>query len=372
VIGSVLIGTEHEYSLNTPGMAPVPESDRVLAELAGEGASEAPLGKVTLTKELQKTVVEMVPARPAETVAELEGMLVSGIAEFSRLFSGRYLLLGLGMHPTLRLQETAVWDQGEGEYYEAYDRIFDLSRHGWQNIQSVQLNISYPDEPGMVRLFNALRSLIPYLVAVSAASPFVEGHLSGAMDTRLLHYRENQAAIPLICNRIVPERLDSFRTYRDWLSGMYRELRARGGSVLCEEWVASFGVIVRFSRPCVELKVMDEQECLRSDMALVAFLKALLKSDLSWLEQDRGALLELTEQAIFRGTPVLRPELLRLFRSAERAATPSERRYLPLVRERIEEGSLAELLARDWREERDLPSLMGRLAGCLAANTPYR
>jgi hypothetical protein len=192
------------------------------------------------------------------------------------------------------------------------------------------------------------------------------------MDTRLLFYRENQERIPLICNRIVPERLDSLRTYRDWLSGMYRELRARGGSVLCEEWVASFGVIVRFSRPCVEVKAMDEQECLRSDMALVAFITALLKSDLSWLEQDRAALLELTEQAISRGTPELRPELLRLLRAAERASTPSERRYLPLVRQRIEEGSLAELLVRDWREEKDLPFLMKRLAGCLARNIPYR
>jgi hypothetical protein len=353
----VLIGTEHEYSLNTPGMVPVPESDLVLAELAGKEASEVFLGPATFTKELQKTVIELLPARPAEKVTELEGMLASGLSAFSHRFSGRYFLMGLGMHPTLRLADTAIWDHGEREYYEAYDRIFDLSRHGWLN---------------MIRRFNALRSLIPYLVAVSAASPFIEGRLSGAMDTRLLFYRENQERIPLICNRIVPERLDSLRTYRDWLSGMYRELRARGGWVLCEEWVASYGVIVRFSRPCVELKAMDEQECLRSDMALVAFIAALLRADLSWLEQDRAALLELTEQAISRGTPELRPELLRLLRAAERAASPDERRYLPLVRQRIEEGSLAELLVRDWREERDLPFLMKRLAGCLATNIPYR
>ncbi|NTV01141.1 MAG: hypothetical protein HGA55_08505, partial [Methanoregulaceae archaeon] len=344
----------------------------VLGELAGRGASEASLGMITLTKELQKTVIELLPARPAGTVTELEGMLASGLSAFSRRFSGRYLLMGLGMHPTLRLADTAIWDHGEGEYYEAYDRIFGLSRHGWLNIQSVQLNVSYEDEMSMVRRFNALRSLIPYLVAVSAASPFVEGRLSGAMDTRLLSYRENQDVIPLICNRIVPEHLDSFRTYRDWLSGMYRELRSRGGSVLCEEWVASYGVIVRFSRPCVELKAMDEQECLRSDVALVAFITALLKSDLSWLEQDRAALLELTEQAISRGTPELRPELLRLLRAAERAASSEERHYLPLVRQRIEEGSLAELLVRDWRDERDMVSLMKRLAGCLATNNPYR
>jgi hypothetical protein len=353
-------------------MVPVPESDLVLSELAGSGASEASLGPAMLTKELQKTVIELLPVRPAETVPELEGMLEAGLSAFYRRFSGRYLLMGLGMHPTLRLSDTAVWDHGEGEYYEAYDRIFGLSRHGWLNIQSVQLNVSYADEADMVRSFNGLRSLIPYLVAVSAASPFVEGRLSGAMDSRLLAYRENQEAIPFICNQIVPERLDSFCTYRDWLAGMYKELSSRGGSVLCEEWVASYGVIVRFSRPCVEVKAMDEQECLRSDMALVAFVRALLRTDLNVLEKERGALLELTEEAISRGTAALSPELLRLLRAAERAASPDERRYLPLVRERIEEGSLAELLVRDWREERDLPSLMRRLAGCLATNTPYR
>jgi gamma-glutamyl:cysteine ligase YbdK (ATP-grasp superfamily) len=368
----MLIGTEHEYSINTPHLVPVAESDQILSCLGGEGASEAPLGPVTLTKELQMTVIELVPGRPAETFTELEGMLVAGLSLFFRLFPDRYSLMGLGMHPTLRLDDTRVWDRGEGQYYEAYDRIFGLQKHGWLNIQSVQLNISYADEGGMVGIFNALRSLIPYLVAVSAASPFVEGKLSGAMDSRLLFYRENQAQIPRICNRIVPDRLDSLRTYEDWLSGMYRDLRAHDGSVLCEEWVASYGVIVRFSRPCVELKAMDEQECIRSDMAFSAFARALLRADLSGLEQDRDTLLEMTEQAICHGTSALYPELLRLYRAAERFASPDERRYLPLVRERIEEGSLAELLVRDWRDERDLPSLMSRLAGCLRTNVPYR
>ncbi len=368
----MLIGTEHEYSLNTPCMVPAAESDLILRRLSGPGSSEGSLGPVTLTKELQKTVIEFVPGHPAGTVAELEQMLVSGLSLFYRCFSDRYTLMGLGMHPLLRLSDTAVWDQGEGEYYEAYDRIFGLSRHGWLNIQSLQLNVSYADEESMVSIFNTLRSLIPYLVAVSAASPFVEGRFSGAMDARLLYYRENQRQVPAICNRIVPERLDCLRTYEGWLEGMYRELRAREGSILCEEWVASYGVILRFSRPCVELKAMDEQECLRSDMALVAFIRALLRADLSFLEQDRHSLLDMTEEAICQGTAGFQPELLRLLRIAERSAVPDERPYLPLVRERIEEGSLAELLVRARREGHDLPDLMGTLAGCLRTNTPFR
>ncbi|NYT21778.1 MAG: hypothetical protein GKC07_08285 [Methanomicrobiales archaeon] len=368
----MLIGTEHEYSINSPELSPRPESDLILAELAGIRTSQAPFGSVHLTKELQKTVIEVVPDHPAPTIRELEAMVFRGVDAFSRKFGGRYRLLGLGMHPTLHLPETAVWDQEEQEYYAVYDRIFGLSQHGWLNIQSLQVNLSYDDDSSMVALFNSLRSLLPYLAAVSAASPFVEGAVSGSMDSRLLFYRENQRQIPGICNGIVPGLLHSREEYCSWLGDMYRELRLRDGSVLCEEWVASYGVIIRFSRPCVELKVMDEQECVRSDMSLCAFIRALLRADLTGLESDRGALLELTGQAIARGTAAFRPELLRLYRIAERHATPDERPYLPLIRERIEGGCLAELVTEDWRDSRDLSMIMAKTASCLVTNTPYR
>ncbi len=64
--------------------------------------------------------------------------------------------------------------------------------------------------------------------------------------------------------------------------------------------------------------------------------------------RSQAKLYELLEHAICEETP---PGLAQLWR---------------------EVGTLAELLVRDWRDERDLPSLMRRLAGCLATNTPYR
>lgn len=367
----MLIGTEHEYSINNRSLQPRAESDRILGELSGPGSSEASCGGVTLTKELQKTVIEFVPDHPAETIRELEGMVTDGTRSFFRRFGDRYCLLGLGMHPSLRLSQTAVWDSDEQEYYDAYDRIFGLSQHGWLNIQSLQVNLSYDGEKSMVGTFNTLRSLLPYLAAVSAASPFVEGVPSGSMDSRLLFYRENQRQIPSICHGIVPEPLVSRAQYLSWLEEMYRALREKGEPSLCREWVASYGVIIRFSRPCVELKVMDEQECARSDMALCAFIRALLRADLSFLESDRRCLLELTEQALRRGSAPFRPELLRLLRTAERHATADERFFLPVVKRRIEEGSLAELIMSDWKESGDLPGLMRSLASCLRTNTPY-
>jgi gamma-glutamyl:cysteine ligase YbdK (ATP-grasp superfamily) len=367
----MLIGTEHEYSINGPGMVPLPESDRILEALSGPGASAAPFGSVTLAKELQKTVIEVIPAHPAPRIHDLEVMVAAGVAAFCARFGHQYTLLGLGMHPALSLSQTRVWDGDEQEYYAVYDRIFGLSQHGWLNIQALQLNLGYADDRELVAIFNRLRALLPYLAAISAASPFVEGVPAGAMDNRLQYYRENQRQIPAICNRIVPEELGSRAGYDDWLDRMYRDLRAAGGAALCNEWVASFGVIVRFSRRCIELKVMDEQECVRSDMALAAFVRALVRADLPFLSTDRDDLLLLLEQAITHGTGELRPELLRLWHAAERSATPDERPYLPLVRERIEQGSIAELLMDRWKEDRDLPGIMEDMAGSLRTNIPY-
>ncbi|MCU0633212.1 MAG: glutamate-cysteine ligase family protein [Methanolinea sp.] len=367
----MMTGTEHEYSLNGPGFSPLPESDRVLLEVSGSWDREVPLGDATIYKELQKTVLEFTPCRPSTRLSDLESSVQGGIQEFYRRFGGRYTLLGLGMHPTLTLDQTRVWDHDEGEYYTVYDRLFGIRQHGWLNIQALQVNLEYGSGARMVSLHNRIRSLIPFLIAISAASPFVEGKAPGPVDNRLLFYRENQARIPAICNGIVPEPIASVADYRERLEGLYAALRSRDAGILCEEWVASAGVIVRFSRPCVEIKVTDEQECVHSDMALCAFVRALLRTGNLPLEEDRKSLLEMAEQAISFGTAGLEDELNVLFRRAEQAATPEERHYLTLVKTRIDEGSLGQILLERFEDTGDLQGIMQDLSVCLKENRPY-
>ena len=43
--------------------------------------------------------------------------------------------------------------------------------HGWMNIQALQVNIEYSTEEDLVRKHNKLRTLLPYLVAITASSP---------------------------------------------------------------------------------------------------------------------------------------------------------------------------------------------------------
>ncbi|MGD0818410.1 MAG: glutamate-cysteine ligase family protein, partial [Methanomassiliicoccales archaeon] len=262
------IGTEHEYSINDRDFRPLPINDRLIQDLNGEIVNEFQFGDVNLSKELQKNVIEIVPTVPGTSVHGLEGTLYGGLRRLCQATHDQYRFLGLGMHPLLKLEQTAVWDHEDKEIYEAYDRLFDIKQHGWLNIQAIQINVPFRNGEEMVRLFNRTRAMIPYLVAIGASSPYIEGRLTENADNRLLFYRENQRKMPILAHGVIPEKLSAKQDYLDIQQDMYRELRKHDAEILCHEWVDSRGVIVRFSRNCVEIKAIDEQECLHSDMAI--------------------------------------------------------------------------------------------------------
>ena len=364
------IGTEHEYSINDKNFRPLAISDRIIQRIAGQVQQEVAFGGILVSKELQKHAIELIPSRPG-SLSFLEDSLYRGLCQLYRATNCEYGFMGLGMHPLLKLEETTYWDHDEQEYYQEYDRIFNIKQHGWLNIQALQINIPYSSRDEMVAMFNKIRSLMPYLVAVSASSPMVEGKLTSYMDNRLVYYRQNQAVIPEICRGILPERLESVADYVQINRQIYSELKRRQAEILCREWVNSRGVIVRFTRKCLEVKAVDEQECLHSDMAFSAFLLALLRSDLV-LEEDEGSLLAMLEDAMHRGVAGMRPELEKLFTQAGKKATAEERRYLPLVAKRIEQGSLAEIMVKRLREtDGRIEPLLSQMQWCLKENRPY-
>lgn len=365
------IGTEHEYSINDRSFKPCPVSDQILERISGRIQNETPLGEIIVSKELQKHVLEIVPQRPGESLAELERVLQAGIRSLYSSLTPDFQLLGLGMHPLLTLDMTGVWDHDEGEIYRVYDRLFNIRQHGWLNIQALQINIPYTSEGELVAMYNKIRSIIPYVVAVTAASPFVEGEHTGILDNRLIYYRKNQEQIPSICHDLIPESLQCLADYHAIYDDICRSLKEKGGDVLCREWVNSRGVIIRFSRCCLEIKAIDEQECIHADMAVTAFVSSLLRCGDLPVEKDQDTLLALTNEAIARGTEAFRQELEMLYKKAEQHATDDERRYLPLIKRRIERGSLAELLSKRYKNKGRLAPLLKDLEYCLRENIPY-
>jgi hypothetical protein len=363
------IGTEHEYSINDRDFNPLPISDKIIERISGAIEHEVSFGGIKVSKELQKHAIELIPSRPG-SLGFLENNLFNGLKSLYRALNNEYKFLGLGMHPTLTLDQTTHWDHDEQEYYHAYDRLFNIKQHGWLNIQALQINIPYEDRENLVPMFNRIRSLIPYLVAVSASSPIVEGKLTSYMDNRLIYYRENQRKMPSICHDILPERLEGVDEYVRINRGIYSELKACGADVLCQEWVNSRGVIVRFTRKCLEVKAIDEQECQHSDMAVSAFLLVLLRSDLE-LEEEDGALRSLLEEAMRHGVEGLKPELENLYKVAYENSTAEEKRYLPLIKKRIDEGCLAELMKLQFRETGQIKPILAEMEWALKENRPF-
>ncbi|MCX6672904.1 MAG: glutamate-cysteine ligase family protein [Methanothrix sp.] len=364
------IGTEHEYSINDKNHRPLAISDQIIQRIAGQVQHEVAFGGILVSKELQKHAIELIPARPG-SLGFLESNLYQGLSELYRATNHEYGFMGLGMHPLLKLDETTYWDHDEQEYYQAYDRLFNIKQHGWLNIQALQINIPYAGKDELVAMFNKIRSLMPYLVAVSASSPMVEGKLTSYMDNRLVYYRQNQAAIPEICHGILPEKLESVHDYVQINRQIYSELKKCGADILCKEWVNSRGVIVRFTRRCLEVKAIDEQECLHSDMAISAFLLALLRSELE-LEEDESSLLAMLEDAMQHGVATMKPELEKLLAAAEKSATIEEMRYLPMVAKRIEQGCLAENMVQKLKEtDGRIEPILEQMQWCLKENRPY-
>ena len=363
------IGTEHEYSINDQDFNPLPISDKIIQRISGTIEHEVRLGNILISKELQKHVIELIPVKPG-TISILENVLYKGLKDLYQLLNNQFRLLGLGMHPLLKLDQTTFWDHDEQEYYNAYDKLFNIKQHGWLNIQALQINIPYESKDNLVYLYNKLRSLLPYLVAISASSPFVEGKVASHADSRLVYYRENQRLIPLICNDILPEEIQNVEDYICINRRIYKEIREHGVQNLCKEWVNSRGVIVRFTRRCLEIKAIDEQECIHSDMAVSAFILALIRCELN-LDDDEDSLRSLLEKAIKYGTAKLQPELENIYRIVSKNTTRDEQKYMPLIKNRIESGSLAEIMAKRAREEGTIKPLLIDLEASLRRNRSY-
>ena len=127
---------------------------------------------------------------------------------------------------------------------------------------------------------------------------------------------------------------------------------------------------VRFSRKCLEIKALDEQECVRSDMAVCAFVRGLLRCR-QLPVTDHEHLISLLDDAIKRGTEEIHSDPEQMYAYAWKHATGDERVYLPVIRDRIENGSLAEQMRDRLEQGDDIVTIMGEMARCLRDNHPF-
>ncbi|MEM2466656.1 MAG: glutamate-cysteine ligase family protein [Candidatus Bathyarchaeia archaeon] len=388
-----VLGSEHEYSLVDKNLRALPIVDKVIKDVYGRVVNFVKFGSFTFGKELQLHVIEVKPNKPFRSPKTFEETMQEAVLRLSEMLERRYgaRLLGTGMHPTLRLEETAVWPHRHKQIYEAFSRIFNLRQHGWLNIQSFQLNIPYACEAKAVQMHNLLANVCAYLPAVSASSPIFEGRLGDYVDNRLYFYMQNQKEIPSVTGKVVPEYIQSFRQYRLEVIGRYSADLASVGAHSCilnKEWVNSRGVIFRFERKALEIRVMDEQECIKSDVAISCFIRALLRGLMradepliptEVLAEDFKSVIKygLEAKVIHPNGPTARHVCRRLLKIAWENATSEEKEYLPLIEKRVERGNLSDVIKEKVKvraQKTDLNEAVidvySKLLNSLEANEP--
>jgi gamma-glutamyl:cysteine ligase YbdK (ATP-grasp superfamily) len=162
-----------------------------------------------------------------------------------------------------------------------------------------------------------------------------------------------------------------------------------GNTLLYKEWVNSRGVIFRFDRAALEVRVLDEQECVKSDVALSCFIRAavrgLIEEQVELVPHD--ILVSDFNSIISEGLDgtVLHPRgktarqvCQYLFQLASGNALEDEKKYLWLVKKRIEGGSLSELIRKEVAKKvqrtdfsEAIHSVYSRLIKCLIDNHPF-
>ncbi len=389
-----MFGPEHEYSIVNNELKAMPIADKIMKDFHGRIVNSVELPGFTFAKELQLHVMEIKPNQPFKLPLDFEETMQEAVITMNDFLQRKYKanLLGTGMHPLLKLEETGVWPHRHRKIYQAYSKMFNLKRHGWLNIQSYQLNLPYANEDDGIAMHNMLANILAYLPAVAASSPIFEGKLGKDVDNRLRFYMENQREIPSVTGNVVPEYVKSFEQYEKKIIGGYSADMARAGGnelLLGQEWVNSRGVIFRFDRRALEIRVMDEQECIKSDVALSCFIRAVLrglmkeKTELlphKLLVRDFGSVMEKGLDAAVHHPygRTARRVCSWLLKVATKNAFEEEKKYLPIVQKRIERGNLSDLIGDRVRRkaqrtdfEEAIVSVYLELIKNLIDNEPY-
>ncbi len=290
-------GVEMEYMIvDQDRLTVLPIADRLLHAVAGSYASEVELDTLSWSNELVRHVVELKTPEPVHAWDGLAEAFSDHVRRINQLLAQwNAQLLPTGMHPWMDpATETQLWPHEFRTVYETYDRIFNCRRHGWANLQSVHLNLSFAGDAEFARLHAAIRLILPIIPALAASTPVADGRITGQLDTRMEVYRTNAERVPSLAGQIVPEAVFSQREYQQQIfQPMYAAIEPLDPEgVLRHQFLNSRGAIARFDRGSIEIRVIDSQECSAADLAVSAAIRTATHA----LTQERWTPLETQQQ----------------------------------------------------------------------------
>jgi carboxylate-amine ligase len=301
-------GIELEYMIvdrDTLNVKPI--ADELLKEVLGQYGEEFANGSVSWSNELVLHVVELKCTTPTADLVQLESDLHKNVLEVNeRLKKFNARLMPTAAHPWMNpKKETFLWPHGNSEIYEKYNELFDCQGHGWSNLQSIHLNLPFYDDEEFAKLHTAARLILPIIPGLTASSPILDGAFTEYHDRRMVYYKNNQKRFESITGKVVPERVTSKHQYHKSIyDRIAKQIKPFDPNDILEPvWVNSRGIIARFDRGSIEIRIMDIQECPKADLAIAALVINSIK-----LFSD-GKMADFHEQQLWEVDPLY--EILR-------------------------------------------------------------
>jgi carboxylate-amine ligase len=187
------------------------------------------------------------------------------------LAAARGVLLGAtGTHPWSPWQEQRIIDTPHYRLVED-----ELQYVAWRNntfSKHVHLGIRGTDRA--VAVCDAMRPVLPVLLAASANSPFVEGRFSG------LHSTRTEIFTRMFPRCGIPDHYGSWDAYASYVDFLYRT------NSITETTQIWWSVRPHLSYGTVEVRIMDAQSCAGESTALLALATACVAQ--AALDYDAG------------------------------------------------------------------------------------
>jgi glutamate---cysteine ligase / carboxylate-amine ligase len=248
------VAVEEEFALLDPEtLALVNRYEALKAAAAGSELDEHLVG------ELIASEAEVRTGKCAD-FADAASRMAERRAQLQALARDQGLQLGAtGTHPWSRWQDQRIIDT---PHYRRNDEI--LRYVVWRNNTfGLHVHVGIRGGDRAIAVHNALRALLPELLALSASSPFVE-----EVDTGL-HSARTQIFTRTFPRCGIPDAYDGWRGFEDYVSFLYRT-----GSIT-EHTQLWWSVRPHLAYPTVELRIMDGQPELGEAQSVAALAYAL-------------------------------------------------------------------------------------------------
>jgi len=397
-------GIEIEYMIvDFKSLNPLPIADKVLQELNnGEITNEVELGDIAVSNELALHVIELKTNGPTKELLNLDQKFSKVVIKIQDILNNyNAIILPTGMHPWFTPDKTLkLWPHSNNEIYDLYHEIFNCEGHGWGNLQSTHINLPFANEEEFIKLHEAIRLLLPIIPALTSSTPFVSENNTNTANNRLLYYGKNQALLPCISGKIIPEAVNSYNDYHTKiLNPMYEAISPYDPEkILQDEWLNSRGAIARFERNAIEIRIVDSQESQIMDticvMLIVNALKYLIIPKLDSKElkiHDLDILVKIYQDCIKNGSKavIADSEYLSIFalnNKHDNSLTAKDiwlnifeniKNQIPVgyhnvIEAHLESGNLADRLIKSHSDGESLLNIYKNLHRCLIENKIYK